>query len=111
MAEYTFPAGSIETTFPIGTTVTVYEAQCRHPEGRAPITGSGGGPLTSAVVDAQGLTFTGLEAKPYVAYALVGGAHRYMRFRAGSPPSYSDLSVGWRMERHLRMRGAGTITG
>lgn len=74
------------TTFPVGTTVTVYPranfpAIPSVPEG-APV----GSSTTSAAMTATGVTFTGLaDATTYVAYAQVNTVHRYVGFRTPTP--------------------------
>lgn len=83
MADITFtPSPSV---FPEGTSVSAYPIsnwpgrvvdQAAAPVGAAADTA----PVTSGSVTLDGLT----EGGEYVAYALVGGAHRYVRFIAGA---------------------------
>lgn len=65
--------------YPVGSTVQVHPASGRV-DGAPPSTAQ----VTSAVVAADGsVTFTGLtDETPYVAYASVGGVHRYVNIKA-----------------------------
>lgn len=61
--------------FPVGTVVGIYPAANEQRDGKP-----SGTAITTATVASDGsLTFTGLtEGVPYVAYALVGSANRYV---------------------------------
>jgi hypothetical protein len=67
--------------FPVAQTVGIYPAGAKQP-GQAPTAAV----IASAAVDAAGLltvTNAGIESyKDYVAYALVGGEHRYAALRS-----------------------------
>jgi hypothetical protein len=82
----------VHSTFPVGTTVAVHPPVDGGRLDSPPLTS----PVTSAAVTAGGLTFTGLtDDTDYMAYAMVSGKHRYVRFRAkGShpdPTTWKDL--------------------
>ncbi len=64
--------------YPAGTTVSVYPRLQRAANGPP-----SGAAVTSAVATATSVTFTVLTGGvKYVAYALVGGEHRYVEFTA-----------------------------
>jgi hypothetical protein len=82
----TFTIAKASDRFPVGTTVSVYrEGQILHGELSAP---RGAAALATAIVAAGGsLTFTGLpEGERLIAYALVSGGHRIIRFRTTQGP-------------------------
>lgn len=73
--------------FPQGTTVAVYARSDWSPV-YAPSGAPPGSQVTSGVMGASSVTFTGLtEGVAYVAYALVDGEHRYVHFTAHGPSS------------------------
>lgn len=70
--------------FPVGTSCGVWPAAAQK-DGAAP---AGPAAIASATVDSAGtLTVTNagiVDQTPYVAYALVGGQHRYLRVRTAA---------------------------
>src|SRR5690349_9268746 len=79
--------------FPSGTSVGVYLAEARK-DGQAPA----GSVVTSGTMGASSVTFSGLaDYREYVAYALVGGAHRYSGFRA-QPDDERQYGVQGRLD-------------
>lgn len=80
--------------FPPGTSVGAHPPETRR---------AGAGPASSAVASATavagGVPFTGLEADTaYVAYALVGGEHRYVAFRTREVQFAGSWDEAWRGE-------------
>lgn len=90
MAEAVLSGGEY---FPVGTNVSAYPVSnwtaATLPPSGAPVGSSAAGP--TAVAADGSLTFTGLRTKTdYVAYASVGGVHRYVRFRARGDDGRDD---------------------
>lgn len=79
----TFTLTGTGARFPQGTTVAVYpEAAVRL--GQAP----SGSSVSTAVAGADSVVLSGLSATTsYAVYALVDGAHRYVRFRTDAAPA------------------------
>jgi hypothetical protein len=82
---------SVADVFPVDTTVGAYLARYRR-DGAAP----SGSATTTAVVAASGaLAFGGLaDDTDYVAYALVGSAHKYKSFQTTRPRTTGEAIIG-----------------
>lgn len=97
----------IADRFPDGTSVSVYRAEAAK-DGQGPA----GSVVTSASVAGSRVAFSGLaDSTRYVAYALVGGEHRYIRFAtpaaAGNVlrvPSVSDGALAIQVEGEAQPR-------
>lgn len=84
-----FTLSSCADVFPVGTTVGAYPARYRL-DGSSP---SGSATTTAVVASSGSLAFTGLaNDTDYVAYALVGGSHKYRGFQT-SRPRYTGLEI------------------
>jgi hypothetical protein len=84
---------SINQVFPVGTVVQAHPVTGKV-DGAPPSTAA----ITSATVTATGLQFTGLpDGSPFVAYAQVGGVHRYVGFttlQRGAVTEQSSMQPG-----------------
>jgi hypothetical protein len=98
--------------FPVGQSVGIYPAASQQ-FGMAPV---GAAAIASASVDAAGLlTVTNagiLQGVPYVAYALVGGVHRYVSVRStldAGATSGTDLTTTAEARRISRKAAAKVV--
>jgi hypothetical protein len=87
---------SVADIFPVGTTVGAY-ARRTHAEFSGPSAAPSTAAITTAVVASNGsLTFNNagiVQGGEYVAYALVSGQHRYLRFTVTSSKDVSITGV------------------
>src|SRR6185312_1174307 len=80
------------TTFPVGTTLSVY-LRSDQPAWQNPSGAPSGSAVTTADMTATGVTFTGLaDSTKYVATAQVSGTYRYVQFSTPTPAASGGAS-------------------